>query len=125
MSLPTVSIITPAWRRPDLLLNRGIPGVDVQTYPGTIEHVITSDGPDPELAAKLFPPLVTKRLKRWYTSLPVHEEGLHWGHLARLHAIPGRPLSAFEAQEGECAFAARCGYEQDACRAAPPNTAAG
>lgn len=69
------------------MLNRCIPGVDVQTYPGTIEHVITSDGPDPELAAKLFPPLVTKRLKRWYTSLPVHEEGLHWGHLARLHAI--------------------------------------
>jgi oligopeptide/dipeptide ABC transporter ATP-binding protein len=42
---------------------------------------------------------------------------------ARLHAIPGRPLSAFEAPEGECAFAARCGYEQDACRAAAPPVA--
>jgi oligopeptide/dipeptide ABC transporter ATP-binding protein len=38
----------------------------------------------------------------------------------RLHAIPGRPLSAFEAPPDECAFAARCGYAQDACRAAAP-----
>ena len=28
----------------------------------------------------------------------------------RLRAIPGRPLSAFEAPEGQCAFAPRCGY---------------
>jgi peptide/nickel transport system ATP-binding protein len=39
----------------------------------------------------------------------------------RLRAIPGRPLSAFEAPPGECAFAPRCAYAQDACRAeAPP-----
>jgi oligopeptide/dipeptide ABC transporter ATP-binding protein len=42
---------------------------------------------------------------------------------ARLHAIPGRPLSAFEAPAGECAFAARCGYAQDPCRAAAPPVA--
>jgi oligopeptide/dipeptide ABC transporter ATP-binding protein len=33
----------------------------------------------------------------------------------RLLAIPGRPLSAFEAPPDECAFAPRCGYAQDDC----------
>jgi oligopeptide/dipeptide ABC transporter ATP-binding protein len=37
----------------------------------------------------------------------------------RLATIPGRPLSAFEAPEG-CAFAPRCGFVQDRCRAARP-----
>ena len=39
---------------------------------------------------------------------------------ARLRAIPGRPLSAFEAPAQECAFAPRCAYAQDACREAAP-----
>jgi oligopeptide/dipeptide ABC transporter ATP-binding protein len=38
----------------------------------------------------------------------------------RLRAIPGRPLSAFEAPAGECAFAPRCAHARDVCRAAPP-----
>jgi oligopeptide/dipeptide ABC transporter ATP-binding protein len=38
----------------------------------------------------------------------------------RLHAIPGRPLSAFEAPPGECAFASRCSHAQAVCRSAPP-----
>jgi oligopeptide/dipeptide ABC transporter ATP-binding protein len=33
----------------------------------------------------------------------------------RLPAIPGRPLSAFEAPSEGCAFAARCGHSRDAC----------
>jgi oligopeptide/dipeptide ABC transporter ATP-binding protein len=37
----------------------------------------------------------------------------------RLAAIPGRPVSAFEAPEG-CAFAPRCVHAQDACREARP-----
>ena len=37
----------------------------------------------------------------------------------RLFAIPGRPVSAFEAPEG-CAFAPRCAYAQDRCRAGRP-----
>ena len=37
----------------------------------------------------------------------------------RLAAIPGRPVSAFEAPSG-CAFAPRCALAQDACRAARP-----
>jgi peptide/nickel transport system ATP-binding protein len=39
---------------------------------------------------------------------------------ARLRAIPGRPLSAFEAPQDECAFASRCRYAQDACRESAP-----
>jgi oligopeptide/dipeptide ABC transporter ATP-binding protein len=38
----------------------------------------------------------------------------------RLAAIPGRPVSAFEAPAG-CAFAPRCAAVQDACRAARPD----
>jgi oligopeptide/dipeptide ABC transporter ATP-binding protein len=39
----------------------------------------------------------------------------------RLRAIPGRPLSAFEAPPAECAFAQRCPHAADTCRrAAPP-----
>jgi oligopeptide/dipeptide ABC transporter ATP-binding protein len=34
----------------------------------------------------------------------------------RLRAIPGRPLSAFEAPPSECAFAARCPHAADECR---------
>jgi oligopeptide/dipeptide ABC transporter ATP-binding protein len=37
----------------------------------------------------------------------------------RLAAIPGRPLSAFEAPDG-CAFATRCLYVDDRCRAEHP-----
>jgi oligopeptide/dipeptide ABC transporter ATP-binding protein len=37
----------------------------------------------------------------------------------RLNAIPGRPLSAFEAPEG-CAFASRCGHAQERCGATHP-----
>ena len=38
----------------------------------------------------------------------------------RLRAIPGRPLSAFEAPPEECGFAPRCSYASDICRQAGP-----
>ncbi len=38
----------------------------------------------------------------------------------RLRAIPGRPLSAFEAPTAECAFALRCPHARDICREALP-----
>jgi oligopeptide/dipeptide ABC transporter ATP-binding protein len=38
----------------------------------------------------------------------------------RLRAIPGRPLSAFEAPADECAFAPRCPHARDMCLAALP-----
>ncbi|HLI60100.1 MAG TPA: ABC transporter ATP-binding protein [Solirubrobacteraceae bacterium] len=41
------------------------------------------------------------------------------GAVHRLAAIRGRPVSAFEAPEG-CAFAPRCGFAQDRCRARTP-----
>src|ERR1700716_2598231 len=34
----------------------------------------------------------------------------------RLTAIPGRPLSGFEAPQNECAFTARCPHAADVCR---------
>jgi glycosyltransferase involved in cell wall biosynthesis len=86
MDHPLVTIITPTWQRHDRLLNRCIPSVDAQTYTN-VEHLVVSDGPDPELAEKLFPPRITSKLKRWFAALPEHEESLHWGHLARLHGL--------------------------------------
>jgi oligopeptide/dipeptide ABC transporter ATP-binding protein len=38
----------------------------------------------------------------------------------RLVAIPGRPLSAFEAPDDACAFAPRCPHVRDACRSERP-----
>jgi oligopeptide/dipeptide ABC transporter ATP-binding protein len=38
----------------------------------------------------------------------------------RLTAIPGRPLSAFEAPEDACAFAERCPHVAEVCRTARP-----
>jgi oligopeptide/dipeptide ABC transporter ATP-binding protein len=38
----------------------------------------------------------------------------------RLRAIPGRPLSAFEAPSQECAFAPRCPHAADVCRTEVP-----
>lgn len=52
MTVPLVSVITPTWRRHRSLLDRCIPSVAAQTYPD-VEHVIVSDGPDPDLAELL------------------------------------------------------------------------
>jgi oligopeptide/dipeptide ABC transporter ATP-binding protein len=41
------------------------------------------------------------------------------GSTARLNAIPGRPLSAFEAPEG-CAFSDRCAHSQEQCTDSRP-----
>jgi oligopeptide/dipeptide ABC transporter ATP-binding protein len=41
----------------------------------------------------------------------------------RLPAIPGRPLSGFEAPAAQCAFAPRCAHVRDICRAALPGLA--
>jgi oligopeptide/dipeptide ABC transporter ATP-binding protein len=39
----------------------------------------------------------------------------------RLRAIPGQPLSAFDAPRAECAFAPRCPHSRTACRARLPD----
>jgi oligopeptide/dipeptide ABC transporter ATP-binding protein len=41
----------------------------------------------------------------------------------RLRAIPGRPLSAFEAPSAACGFAPRCAHVRDVCRTAAPGLA--
>jgi glycosyltransferase involved in cell wall biosynthesis len=46
-----LSVITPTWQRHDLLIGRCIPSVAAQTV--TVEHVVVSDGPDPELRDRL------------------------------------------------------------------------
>ena len=54
-----------------------------------------------------------------YTAALVHARPELSGDSPRLAAIPGRPLSAFEAPDG-CAFAPRCAHAQDVCRAGTP-----
>ena len=51
MDRPLVSVITPTWQRRDLLLE-AVENVRAQIY-RPLEHVIVSDGPDPELAELL------------------------------------------------------------------------
>ena len=49
---PLVSVISPTWQRHEWLFDRCIASVQKQEY-RNVEHVIVSDGPDPELALKL------------------------------------------------------------------------
>jgi glycosyltransferase involved in cell wall biosynthesis len=46
-NVDSITVITPTWQRHDLLLSRCIPSVKAQTIP--VEHVVVSDGPDPQL----------------------------------------------------------------------------
>jgi hypothetical protein len=55
MTRPLVSVITPTWQRRELLAMAML-NVSMQTY-RPIEHVIVSDGPDPELAVDGVLPL--------------------------------------------------------------------
>ena len=86
---PLVSVITPTWLRHDWLLHRCMPSVQGQTYPH-IEHIIVSDGPDPELAVlmkdlqRLAPVLAPKII---FEELPDHEPTQHWGNRCRLRAL--------------------------------------
>ena len=74
-----VSVITPTWQRHDMLLDRCMPSVQAQDYL-KVQHVIVSDGPDPELRRKLPQDVV-------YSELPEHDWRRHWGNPARRHGI--------------------------------------
>jgi glycosyltransferase involved in cell wall biosynthesis len=76
-----VTAVTATWRRHDLLLSRCVPAVAAQDYPA-LEHIIVSDGPDPELRGKLDG---LPRVR--YAELPAHDPEAQWGHYARLHGI--------------------------------------
>jgi glycosyltransferase involved in cell wall biosynthesis len=71
---PRISVVTPTWKRRELLLNRCIPSVLAQDYDGEIEHLIISDGPDEALAD--VPGLVF---------LPEHRAAPNRGIWARMH----------------------------------------
>lgn len=76
---PLVSVITPTWGRHKFLLGRCIPSVQAQAYPA-ITHIVISDGPDPELRARIPPGIV-------YDELPEHDLAVRWGVRARLRAL--------------------------------------
>ena len=80
VSAPLVTVITPSWRRHNLLLGSCIPSVHAQDF-RDYEHLIVSDGPDPELAALELPPQ-TRLIQ-----LDEHDPGVRWGHRARLRGI--------------------------------------
>lgn len=46
---PSVSVVTPTWKRRLLLTCRCIPSVQTQTYRGPVHHITVSDGPDDDL----------------------------------------------------------------------------
>lgn len=75
-----ITVITPTWHRHDMLRERSIPSVQAQQYPD-VEHLIVSDGPDPQLAELYLPP--STRL----IQLDEHDPGVRWGHRARLRGI--------------------------------------
>ena len=77
---PLISVITPTWQRHGLLLDRCIPSVAMQDYP-LLEHVIVSDGPDPELGD-----LLASQSYVVYDQLPV-KSSQRWGVAARLRAL--------------------------------------
>lgn len=80
--MPLVSVITPTWQRHKMLLRRCIPSVQAQGYP-RVQQVVISDGPDPELAAKLSMPWLDGWKDLLYRELPVHDEEQHWGAAVR------------------------------------------
>lgn len=64
-----VTVITPTFNRPELLLNRCIPSVLNQTYPN-IEYYVGSDGDNPELELKI---------KEQYPQIKYFSLGRQWG----------------------------------------------
>lgn len=83
---PLVSVITPTWERWQLLLGRCIPSVLAQDYPA-LEHVVVSDGPDPDLRDFITAKLSLAPHPVRFAELPEHDPEAQWGHHARLHGI--------------------------------------
>jgi len=77
-----ISVITPTWKRYELLTRRCIPSVQAQTYVGEIEHVIVSDGSDPELSDYLKDVPGVR-----YFELEQHSSVGIWGEYPRAYGI--------------------------------------
>jgi glycosyltransferase involved in cell wall biosynthesis len=75
---PLVSVITPTWNRHHLLLERCIPSVENQTYL-TWEHIVISDGPDPELEM-----ILRQKSMVMFNQMSYHDPGVLWGNRARI-----------------------------------------
>jgi glycosyltransferase involved in cell wall biosynthesis len=87
---PLVTVVTPTWRRPNLLVNRCIPSVWAQTY-RPLEHLIVSDGPDPPLRHRLA--------QLGYTAAGIQgrrfvECGRNWGGVGHVPRAAGAWLAA-------------------------------
>lgn len=88
-----ISVVTPTWRRQQLLIERCIPSVFGQTW-GNVEHVIVSDGPDRPLAELLATDLWRRPMRGPVTrplvvdQLATHIDGtIDYGSRARNHAV--------------------------------------
>lgn len=87
VNAPLVSVVTPTWRRHDLLLGRCIPAVQAQTYE-TVEHIVVSDGPDETLLAELCELMPFQRtLILSQLDEHVTDEDNNFGHWARLRGV--------------------------------------
>jgi hypothetical protein len=69
-----------------MLLGRAIPSVQAQGYPA-VEHLVISDGPDPELAGRLSQPWLDGWKDLWYRELPSHDPEQHYGHYCRAYGL--------------------------------------
>ena len=79
--IPLVSVVTPTWQRHEVLISRCIPSVQAQTYPD-VEHVVVSDGPDPDLGKLL------DGLPVVYGEVGQHDDNpWNFGSHARNHAL--------------------------------------
>lgn len=81
---PLVSVITPTFNRPTLLVDRCVPSVEAQTY-DSIEHIIVSDGPDEQLVNHFNHFRSWKHWRR-FIELGRNTQELedHWGATPRL-----------------------------------------
>lgn len=86
--ISTISVVTPTWQRHEFLLDRCIPSVQAQDYPA-VEHVIVSDGPDPELASAILSqyPVLRGRHTIRYAELGEHRSDPNFGHYARRYGL--------------------------------------
>lgn len=81
MTGPLVSVVTATWQRHDLVI-AAMDRVRAQTY-RPIEHVIVSDGPDPELASLAAGHVLTHAWRSDPIPVTFQECGRHWsGELA-------------------------------------------
>jgi glycosyltransferase involved in cell wall biosynthesis len=83
---PLVSVVTPTWQRYEFLLGRCMPSAAAQTY-GNVEHIIVSDGPDPELAERIARVTAWRGDSLRFEQLPEHDPAIRWGLHARLRGI--------------------------------------